>query len=65
MEEFVRKQKDVFLRKINISNWQAAVTDQYRVMSIPDFRVFGPNRQQLGKPTSSVGSVVRLINQAR
>ncbi|MEJ2690385.1 MAG: hypothetical protein P8130_10630 [Deltaproteobacteria bacterium] len=65
MEEFVGKEKDVYLRKINISNWQTAVTEQYRVMSIPDFLVFGPDRKQLGKPTSSVETVAKLIRQAR
>ena len=65
MEELVGKENDVFLRKINISNWKTAVIDQYKVTSIPNFWVFGPERQQLGRPTSTVGDVARMIRQAR
>lgn len=65
MEELVRGKNDVFLRKINISSWRTAVAAQYKITSVPNFRVFGPGRQQLGKPTSSVNAVAGLIDQAR
>jgi len=61
----VGREEDVFLRKIDIGNWQTAVTAQYKVPSIPSFWVFGRDMQQIGKPTSSLETVVGLIRRAR
>jgi len=57
LEEFVRKYKDVYLRKVNIVNWKTPVVKQFKIESVPHVRVYDEDGNMVGEPTSSYKNV--------
>ncbi len=56
---------DVFLRKVDIVSWRTAVTQQWKIRSIPNMRVYDRNGNEVGKPTASLKEVYDNIQKAK
>lgn len=65
LEAFVEGEKGVFLRKVNIQDWNTPICKQYAINSVPNLRVYGPDGKMLGKPSSSLGYVKQLVAEAQ
>ncbi|MBI4845700.1 MAG: thioredoxin family protein [Candidatus Omnitrophica bacterium] len=65
LEELVQSNEDVYLRKININDWNTPVAQQYSIRSIPDIRVFDRQGRLVGSPTSSFQDVQLNIQKAK
>lgn len=65
LERLVAENPDVYLRQIDIVNWQSDVASQYQLNSIPNVRVFDGQGRMVGDPTHSFEEVVRAVEQAR
>ena len=64
LERLARENDDIFLRKIDIVQWNTPVTRQYNIKSIPDIRVFDRNGRIVGKPTYNFQEVLAYVEQA-
>ncbi|MDD5708646.1 MAG: thioredoxin family protein [Kiritimatiellae bacterium] len=65
IERICSEHDDVFLRKINIVDWNTPVTQQYGISSVPNIRVFDGEGRQVGQPTHSPNEVSAYIAKAR
>lgn len=53
LSEYVRKNPDIALRKIDIVEWKTPITSQFKIKSLPQMRVFDKSGRMLGGTTSS------------
>ncbi len=65
LEELVNQADDILLRKINIVNWNSAVTKQYVIQFVPNIRVYDKKGQMIGEPTPSYDKIADYIEKAR
>ncbi len=65
LEKLATSEKEVFLRKIDIVNWNTPVVRQYNIRSVPNIRVFNRRGEMVGKPTSSYQEVLNHVNNAK
>jgi thioredoxin 1 len=65
LEKLAKDDPSISLLKIDIVNWETPVVKQFGIKSVPNIRVYGRNKQQVGTATSDLGTVVRLVQQAR
>jgi thioredoxin 1 len=56
---------DVVLRKVDIVSWRTAVTQQWKIRSIPNMRVYDRNGNQIGQPTANLKEVYDNIQKAK
>jgi thioredoxin 1 len=64
LEKLARSNPNVQLVKIDIVRWGTPVTRQYNIESVPNLRVFNPQRQQVGSPTHDLNQVLNYLRQA-
>ena len=64
LEQLVKAEPDVVLLKIDIVNWGTPVTRQFAIQSVPNVRVFGRTRTQIGEATHDLNQVLQRVKQA-
>ncbi|MFT4689434.1 MAG: thiol-disulfide isomerase/thioredoxin [Limisphaerales bacterium] len=65
LESIAKENPDVVLRKVDIVRWGTPVTAQYKIRSVPNIRVYGMDKQQIGESTHDLGIVQTYIAQAK
>ena len=65
LEQIVRSDPEVALRKIDIVNWQSAVAKQYKVQSIPRIEIYSRTGKLVGTAGASEEQVQKLVAQAK
>lgn len=65
LEDLVKDDPDVFLRKIDIVNWESEVAKQYDLHSIPNVRVYDRKGKQVGEPTYDLGDIMSYTIRAK
>jgi len=65
LEALSARDPQVFLRKIDIVNWESPVTAQFKLSSIPSIRVFNSAGKAVGSPTHRIDEVRRNLEAAR
>jgi thioredoxin 1 len=65
LDNLVRGQSDVTLRKVDIGNWGSSTAKKYNITSVPNIRVFDKKGRMVGSPTSNPNQVAQNIEQAR
>jgi thiol-disulfide isomerase/thioredoxin len=54
----------VAVRKVDIVNWKSPVAKQWKLRSIPNMRLYGPDGRLIGQPTSDFNQIIAWINQS-
>lgn len=65
LEGLATQDPDVYLRKVDIVNWESDVATQYGLRSIPNVRVYDRRGRLVGEPTASVPAVARFVHDAK
>lgn len=65
LENLVKSDPDIVLRKIDIVRWNTPVCTQYDIHSVPNIRVFDRKGKQVGDSTSSIDRVRQLVIEAK
>lgn len=65
LEQLANSDADVFLRKIDIVNWESPVVQQYNIRSVPNIRVFDRRGNMVGSPTASFQEVQGYVKSAK
>lgn len=65
LEKLVDYDSEVFLRKIDIVNWQSPVVQQHNIRSVPNMRVFNREGKMVGQPTHSFEQVLEYVKKAK
>jgi len=65
LEQSVKGDPEVVLIKIDIVNWGTPVVRQFGIQSVPNLRVFGRTRTQIGDPTHDLNLVLQRVKQAK
>ena len=64
LEAFANDDADVYLRKVDIVNWESDVAHQYDLHSIPNVRVFNRDGKMVGDPTYDPNEVATYVKKA-
>lgn len=64
LEKLAAKNADIYVRKIDIVNWESDVAKQHNLSSIPNMRVFDRNGKPVGKPTHNLAAIVENARKA-
>ena len=65
LEDMAKDDPDIFLRKIDIVNWESEVAKQYELRSIPNVRVFDRKGKQVGEATYDLGDIMNYTLRAK
>jgi thiol-disulfide isomerase/thioredoxin len=65
LEKMAKSDPAVFLRKIDIVNWNTPVVKQYKISSVPNIRVFDPNGRMVGQPSSNLNNIKDYVKTAK
>jgi thiol-disulfide isomerase/thioredoxin len=65
LEDLAKEDPDIFLRKIDIVNWESEVAKQYDLHSIPNVRVFDRKGKQVGDATYDLGDIMNYTLRAK
>ncbi|MBU1043433.1 MAG: thioredoxin family protein [Candidatus Omnitrophica bacterium] len=61
LEKLVKKHKNVCLRKVNISHEQSPVAKQFKVMSVPNVRVYDKEGKLVGASTDDFNQIESYV----
>jgi len=64
LEEFVKKNKNVYLRKINIKTWGSAVSKKYSIKSIPSIWIYDKNKKCIAKSINGMHKIKKTVQKA-
>jgi thioredoxin 1 len=64
LEALAKDDPDLVLVKVDIVKWGTPVTDQYKIHSVPNVRVFDRNGSPIGQPTSSFSQIQANVKKA-
>ncbi len=65
LEAIANENEHVYLRMVNIVNWESEVAGQYGLHSIPNVRVYDRQGRLVGEPSANGHVIARLIQEAR
>lgn len=65
LEKLATKDPDVFLRKVDIVEWNSAVARQHGIKSIPSVRVYDASGKLVGQPTSDLEAIKGSVETAK
>lgn len=65
IEKLVASEPDVYLRKVDIVDWESAVARQHGIRSVPSVRVYGPDGKQVGQGTSAFEAIKAHVEAAK
>jgi len=65
LEKVATEDNGVFLRKVDIVNWETAVVKQHAIRSVPNVWVFNGQGKQIGQPSSDINQITQNIAAAR
>lgn len=65
LEKLANNDSDVFLRKVDIVNWNTPVANQYDINTIPLVCVYNRKGTQVGSPTSDLDAIEKYIAKAK
>src|SRR3989339_6437 len=65
IEELVKENDDVILRKVNIVKWGSPVARQYGINSIPDVRVFDKKGNMIESPSATYSRIEGYVKAAK
>ena len=65
LEKMAKDDPAIALVKIDIVQWKTPVAIQFGLNSLPNIRVFGRDKKQVGEATSSVQAVAQCVKQAK
>ncbi|HEX8279971.1 MAG TPA: thioredoxin family protein [Chthoniobacterales bacterium] len=65
LEQIVRSDPEVALRKVDIVNWESAVVKQYKISSIPRIEIYNRTGKLVGTAGTSPEEVRRYVAQAK
>ena len=65
LDEIIRKNPGVTLRKVDIGAWGSSVAKKYNITSVPNVRVCDKHGKMIGAPTSDPKQVAQYIAQAK
>ena len=65
LERIANEDPDIYLRKVDIVNWESEVAKQYDLHSIPNVRVFNRKGKQVGDPTYDLDDVMSYTIKAK
>ena len=64
LEEFAKKSKNVYLRKINIKTWDSAVSKKYSIRSIPSIWIYDKNKKCVAKSINGMQRIKKAVEKA-
>jgi thiol-disulfide isomerase/thioredoxin len=65
LEDMVRKDPDVTLRKVDIVKWDTDVCKQFDIRSVPNVRVFDRRGRMVGTPSYDAQAIAGFVQQAK
>ncbi|MFH2139102.1 MAG: thioredoxin family protein [Candidatus Omnitrophota bacterium] len=65
LEQIARNDPDVYLRKIDIVNWQTPIVAQYSIKSVPNIRVFNRSGKMVGQPTYDLNKIQEWVQSSK
>jgi len=65
IEKLAASEPDVFLRFVQIGNWDSALAKQYEVESLPHIRVFDRHCKQIGMVCTNILRVQRYVRRGK
>lgn len=65
LEDKVRNDPDLVMRKIDIVNWDTAVAKQFGVQSIPRIQVYGRHGEMVGVTSNNPDQINQLVAKAK
>jgi thiol-disulfide isomerase/thioredoxin len=65
LEALTKENPDIFLRKVDIVNWDSDVAKQYDLHSIPNVRVYDRKGKQVGDATHDMADIVKNTTKAK
>ena len=65
LEELAKEDPDIFLRKVDIVNWESEVAKQYDLHSIPNVRVYDRKGKQVGSATHDMNDIISYMMRAQ
>lgn len=65
LEKMVKDDPNISLVKIDIVDWATPVVKQFGIKSVPSVRVYGRNKEMIGRPISDLGSIQGFVKSAQ
>ena len=65
LEHMAKTDGHLFLRKVDIINWNTAVAKQFQLQSIPNVRIFDGQGKMVGRPSSNIRQIQDYVNAAK
>lgn len=63
LEVYVKNTPNVYLRKINIANWNTPVTKRYDIRSIPSVWVYGRDRNLINRGLNDISTIKKVTEK--
>lgn len=65
LEALAKNEPGVYLRKVDIVKWGTPVARQFKIKSIPNVWVIGPDGSPVGTPTSNFATIQKNVARAK
>lgn len=65
LDDMVKKDADLVMRKVDIVNWESAVAKQFAINSIPRVQVYGRDGNLVGTSSNNPDAIKKLVARAK